>query len=310
MVDFPTFPFLRFLLYYCLLLHFVIHWKKRKVRGIKIRPLPDPHTALQRLLNITSGCIRTLSLNVFSGLEKKWLKEPPNSVLNHNRLSKIASAWARKFISHIEPLTTVLKCWKALWALRWAWRLAFPSFYFSSSVELGVFGTGSAGNPQHLPYRSLCKGEITDIRTSQKPLTWTPTWFAQALKLQGKAKATSLPSREIGRMASTKMCKWVPPARRHRRRRRYMKTRSHLIPRNMSTEIKQTPSIVISRSLVLFLLPKMMTHTSFQIPTSFSTNWDALLQENKRSAGLRVDWCHHDQNILMKSVLSFLSPPS
>lgn len=93
MVDFPTSPFLRFLLYDCLLLHFVIHWKKRKVRGIKCPdptpPLPrhplqlwvyrngDVNSHLQNLFNITSGYIRTLSCNVFSGLEKKWLKEPP-----------------------------------------------------------------------------------------------------------------------------------------------------------------------------------------------------------------------------------------
>lgn len=159
-------------------------------------------------------------------------------------------------------------------------------------MELGVFGTGSAGNPLHLPYRSLCKGEVADIRTSQKPLTWTPTWFAQTLKPQWKAKATSLPPREIGRMANTKMCKWVPPAPRRQPRRRYMKTRSHLIPRSMSTGIKQTPSIVISRSLALFLLPKMTTHTSFRIPTSFSTNWDSLLHEKKNQApGLWVDRC-------------------
>lgn len=161
-------------------------------------------------------------------------------------------------------------------------------------MESGVFGTGGPGNPQHLPYRSLCKGEVADIRTSQKPLTWTPTWFAQALKPPRKTKATSLPSRETGRMASTKMCKWVPPAPRHQPRRRYMKTSRYLIPRSMSTEINQTPSIVISRSLVLFLLPKMTTYTSFQIPTSFSTSWDSLLQKKKkkRSPGLQVDWCH------------------
>lgn len=160
-------------------------------------------------------------------------------------------------------------------------------------MELGVFGTGSAGNPQHLLYRSLCKGEGADIRTSQKPLTWTPTWFAQTLKPQWKAKATNPPPREIGRMASTKMCKWVPPAPRHQPRhqprRRYMKTRSHLIPRSMSMGIKQTPSIVISRSLALFLLPKMTTHTSFRIPTSFSKNWDSLLQggggDNHQASG-------------------------
>lgn len=96
------------------------------------------------------------------------------------------------------------------------------------------------------------------------------TRFAQALKPQWKAKATSLLPREIGCMASTKMWKWVLLTPKWQRRRHCMKTRSHPISRSMSTGIKQTPSITISRSLALLLFLKMKTYTSFQIPTNFS----------------------------------------